>query len=347
MATRVSTGQYIDKFTFQINKSRQALQITQDQISSGLRVFNPSDDAGRAGTIVNLQSILQKIDRHDKRIDLAKSALETQENTVYSANEVMIRAQELGTQAANGTIAADVRRQMADEVFQLRDQLVSLANTKYQGVYIYGGLSEGDTPFDANNSFFPTPAGTTYPAANTHYVLDPVSSDPGQDTTRTVPISDTESIRINSTARSVFLDSINALERLGRALVGVRTDLIDADSDGAVDDPDPLGTHLAYTLPDDYELQTQDILSSLNAIQTARSSNLETELSSIGARVNRLDQTKQILSTLKLNTETSRSSIQDVDPFEAATQFSNLQYSLQALLASGSRITTLSLLDYL
>ena len=229
---------------------------------------------------------------------MPKSYLETQENAVSSASEVLIRAQELATQAANSTVASDVRAQMADEVFQLRDQLASLANTQFQGVYIYGGLSEADAPFDANNTFYPTPSGTIKPAANIHYALDSAVTDPGQDSTRTIGISDTESIRVNSTARSVFLDAVNAVERLGRALTGVRTDLIDADSDGVVDDPNPAGTHTAYNLPTDYALQTQDILAALNSINSARTSNIETELSSIGARTNRLDQTKQILDTL-------------------------------------------------
>ena len=347
MATRVSTGQYIDTFTNLINRSKMKLETTRNQISSGIKVFNPSDDAGRSGTIYNLQTLLLRIDGHQKRISQVKNSLETQEGIVSTANEVMIRAEELASQAANGTYSVEVRRQMADEIFQLRDQLVSLANSQHQGVYLYGGLSEGDAPFDVNNAFFPTPAASTYPAANQHYVLDAVATDPGQDTTRTINISDTETIRINSTARSVFLDSINALERLGRAMAGVRTDLIDADADGAVDDPDPAGTHLAFTFPGEYNLQTQAILSSLNAIQSARVNNIETELSSIGARVNRIDQTKQILDTLRLNSESSRSTIQDTDIFEASAEFASLQTSLEALLASGSRISSLTIMDYI
>ncbi|MCB0325303.1 MAG: hypothetical protein KDD69_17090, partial [Bdellovibrionales bacterium] len=68
---------------------------------------------------------------------------------------------------------------------------------------------------------------------------------------------------------------------------------------------------------------------------------------SIGARMNRLDQTKQILDTLKISTEKSRASIQESDPFEAASRFAQLQTGLEALLASGSRINSLSLLNFI
>lgn len=347
MPSRVSSGQYLNGFISQIYDVRNKLDETRNQISSGRKVYNPSDDPGRSGTIVNLQNLSQRIDRHLERVVTARNYLTTQEQVVSSSNEVLIRAEELATQAANGTYSAEVRRQIGEEVFQLRDQLVALANTKHSGVYIYGGLDDGDTPFDANAAFYPTPAPGVNAAANTHYQLDSAVTFPGQDDTRTVRISDTESIRINTPAGDVFLDAVNSLERLGRALQGVRTDLVDADGDGAIDDPDPAGTHTAYTFPADYNLQTQAIRDALNSIQSARVNDIDTEISSIGARTNRLDQTEQILNTLKQNTEVSRASIQDADIFEASANFANLQTSLEALLSSGSRISSLSLLDYL
>ncbi len=347
MAARVSTGQYLNGFVNQIFDVRSRLETTRNQISTGVKVNTPSDDPGRSGTIVNLQNLSQRIDRHADRVVTARIYLETQEQVVTSANDVLIRAEELATQAANETYTRESRKQIGAEIFQLRDQLASLANTKSYGVYIYGGLDDGDTPFDAQPAFYPTPAIGQNPSANTHYQLDSVVASPGQDTTRSVRISDTESIRINTAAKDVFLDAINALERLGRALEGSRTDLIDADGDGAIDDPDPAGTHLDYTFPGDYSVQSADIRAALNAIQSARSNNLETELSSIGARTNRLNQTEEILATLKDHTETSRAAIQDADIFEASASFTNLQTSLEALLSSGSRISNLSLLDYL
>ncbi|HMO16572.1 MAG TPA: flagellar hook-associated protein FlgL [Oligoflexia bacterium] len=344
MSTRVSTGQYIGAFINQLNSTRNDLESVRRQLSSGLKVVNPSDDPGRSGTILNLQSVLQRIQSHQQRVTFATNYIEAQENAVSTANEVLMRVQELGTQAANGTYSVEVRRQIADEVYQLRDQLAGLANTSFQGVYVYGGFNDSSPPFNENATFYPTPLGTVYPQARSHFEL---STALGQNSTRAVQISDTESIRVNTAARDVFLDAINAVERLGRALAGARTDLIDADGDGSIDDPDPAGTHLPWNLPDEYDLQSAAIRDALNAIKSARVNNIETELSSIGARVNRLQQTNQILDTLKLNAEKSRSSIQDADIFEASTQFANLQSSLEALLASGARITSLSLLDFI
>jgi flagellar hook-associated protein 3 FlgL len=344
MSTRVSTNQYIGTFISQINTTKSNLEMIRNQISSGLKVATPSDDAGRSSTILDLQSLFQRIEAHQKRVVLATNYIEVQENAVSNANEVLMRVQELATQAANGSVTHEVRRQIADEVYQLRDQLVSFANTKYQGGYIYGGFNDSAQPFQFNDAFYPTPAAGEYPAANGRFILQ---SGPGQNSSRNVQISDNESIRITSTAQDVFLNAINAVELLGRSLAGVRTDLIDTTGDGNPDSPDPGGTHLPWDLPDEYELQSAAIRDALDRIRSARVNDIERELSNVGARINRLQQTNQILDTLKINTDISRSNIQDVDIFEVSSQFANLQTSLEALLASGAQISRLSLLDYI
>ena len=61
----------------------------------------------------------------------------------------------------------------------------------------------------------------------------------------------------------------------------------------------------------------------------------------------RQTQVTAVLESLKINTDAARASIQDADPFESASQYANLQSSLQALLASGAQINNLSLLNYL
>lgn len=343
MTARVSTNQYVGTFITQINNNKSQLEEARRQISSGLKISKPSDDAGRSATVLYLQSNAQRIEEHQRRVVLATNYIEAQENAVSNANEVLIRVQELATQAANGSLSHEVRRQIADEVYQLRDQLVSFANTRYQGGYIYGGFNDSVEPFQLDPNFYPTPGGGVYPVANSRFVLQ---SGPGQNSSRNVQISDNESIRITSTANDVFLNAINAVELLGRSLAGVRTDLIDTNGDGNPDSPDPAGTHLPWNLPDEYELQSAAIRDALDRIRSARVNDIETELSSIGARVNRLQQTNQILDALKLNTEISRSNIQDIDIFEVSSKFANLQVSLEALLASGAQISRLSLLDY-
>ncbi len=346
MVNRITNSQVTQTFIDQMFRTRAQLEDTRGELTTGLKVSDPSDDPGRAGTIASLLSTLQQIDGHQQRIGTSLDMLGIQENALTSANEIVVRAKEIAAQAANSSVSPEVRRTMAEEVFQLRDALVSLANTRYQGMYVYGGLDDDDPPVDANSSFYTNPpAASPAPAAKIHYSFDAASSNPGQDQTRSVQISNTDSIRINTPGQQVFGDAINNLERLGRALAGYQTNLVDSDGDTEVDDPD--GTGAAYTFPADAAQQLSDIQATIDAIENARANDLEPEISSIGARSARLQQAQTILASLKETTEQARSRIQDADFAESASKFANLQTALQALLASGAKINNLSLLDYL
>ncbi|MFN8389752.1 MAG: flagellar hook-associated protein FlgL [Bdellovibrionota bacterium] len=334
MGTRITNLQTTDVLINQIFNRRTDLETIRQQIASGTKVQVSSDDTGKAGTILNLQSIITRVDRHKERISLVTSQLEHQQSTLSTADSILVRAKELATQAANGSLSYQDRALLGDEVFQIRDQLVALANTKYQGRYVYGGNDDGTQPFTAS-TYTQSPTNTSDPAYS-RYVYN---TSAGAQATRTVDISDDTSVKVNTPGDDIFQNSISALERLGRSLKGYRTTL------GGTGLPNGLGT--AYTQPADFAEQTHDIITAMDALDSARTNDIIVEESDLGARLNRIDQVSSILDNLKTSTETSRASLQDTDIFEASAKFSNLQSSLQALLASGSQINSLSLLNYL
>ena len=343
MAFRITSLQTTASLIDQINRNKVDLENTRQEIASGLTVSNPSDDPGRAATLITLQSTIQRLKRHQERVGSTTDYLAAQEGAVNSAQDAMIRLNELAEQAASGNFSFEQRAQIADEVFQLRDSLASVANTQYQGKYIFGGLDEDDAPVDYVANYFDQPptAAAPFPPEKGHYVFDDPATEPGQDQTRNVDISDTDNIRINTPAATIFERAINAATQLGRAMEGYETfrngtgDLI------ATGNPPQLN------LPTAFATQTGQILEGLDMLRLARTDDVEVELSSIGARTNRLQQTDQLLTTLITSADQSRGNIQDTDVFAAASTFAQVQTSLQALLASGSQINNLSLLDFL
>ena len=68
---------------------------------------------------------------------------------------------------------------------------------------------------------------------------------------------------------------------------------------------------------------------------------------SVGARAARLDIEVQRLADVKVEREESRSAIEDVDPYEAYTELQKTLTILNATQASFSKLTSLSLFDYL
>lgn len=351
MVSRVTNQQAISSFVDQIFRQRGDLESARQRVATGIEIALPGDDPGRAGTIDFLHNTVTRLQKHQERITYARNFLEQQDATLGSAQDIVVRAKEIATQGASENMGTDERRILSEEVFALRDQLVNLANSQYQGVYIYGGADDDDPPFDQ----FPVPPPGTFVAgysgpgyvnpatggASFRYGWD---REIGTAVTRSTQISDFETVRMNSDA-SVWEKPVAALERLGRALAGYQTlpDL-PLNSPGTAAVPD--GTGAAYTFPTDRGAQTAQILRSIDELEYSRTQVL-TEQTSVGSRLNQIDQASKILTSVIDSTDKARADLQEADPFEAATKFSQLQNSFQALLASGAQINNLSLLDFL
>lgn len=334
MTLRITNKLTTDTLIKQITDRRLALENTRQEIATGYKIVDASDSPGKNSTILDFQAGIDRIAAHQERISYITSTLEHQDSTLESANSILVRAKEIATQGANGSLSYEDRALLSNEVFALRDQLVSLANTTFQGRYIYGGADDDDPPFDATT--YSNPSSSTS-VAKARWVVD---TDNGMNVTRSVNVTDQDSVRVNTAGGPLFSNAIGSLERLGRSLAGYRSTL-----DATTGLPDGGGT--AYTQPADYAEQTGDILSAMQAMDSARINNIGVERSDVGARLNRLERVNNILSDLKVGTETSRASIQDADIFQSSAELANLQTALQALLASGSQINNLSLLNYL
>jgi flagellin-like hook-associated protein FlgL len=63
----------------------------------------------------------------------------------------MQRVRELTVQAANGTINESDRRSLGQEVDQLLQQMVGLANAQRAGRFLFGGTESGRPPFVIEN----------------------------------------------------------------------------------------------------------------------------------------------------------------------------------------------------
>jgi flagellar hook-associated protein 3 FlgL len=332
MIGRITSQQQLSVFIDQMFQQRNQLEDVRQEIASGLKIAEASDDPGRAGAVAQFQSTLARLNGHKERITYARNFLENQENSLDSAQEILTRAKEIAAQTANETLGSDERALLQEEVFELRDALVSIANTQYQGRYIYGGGDDDDPPFDL------AAGGYTVPVSGSPHDRWVFDAEAGTALTRSVRVSEDDTVRVNSSAQ-MFAQGISSLERLGRALSGFRTDPEDFTTL-------PTGAGVAYTFPADYAAQSAAIRGCIDEIQLSKDT-LEAERGDLGSRLNRLDQAKDILENVILRTDEARSNLQSADIFEASANLANLETSLQALLASGARINNLSLLDFL
>jgi flagellar hook-associated protein 3 FlgL len=208
--------------------------------------------------------------------------------------------------------------------------MVSLANSTYQGRFVFGGTDDDDPPYDE--------AAYTEPAsgeASKRYVFD---NEPGTSTTRTLAVTDDLSISITTPADKVFGTAVESLERLGRSLGGYSTTPASGTPDGG-------GT--AYTFPADYKRQTADVLSTINMIDDARNNDILPERVSVGGRLRRLETGESLLALTKTSAQEVLSRIQDADETESAANLAQAQTALQASYSVTAKVLRLTILDYI
>lgn len=148
---RISSQQIFSGGVNRLQELNVGLNNTQNQISTGKRVINPSDDPVAAARILKLDQNVARIDTYQRNVSLAENRLKLEESTLTSMVDVIQRVRELTVQAGNGSLSANDRQAIAKELEERLGQVASLANTRdSSGQYIFSGF-QGNAPAFAQN----------------------------------------------------------------------------------------------------------------------------------------------------------------------------------------------------
>lgn len=140
----LSTGAFYTRATRQIGTLRGEAESLQQQVGSGEKLARSSQDPVAAARLRTLsrQERLATIDQSTS--DRASHNLKLTDSALGSIADVIHRAKELATQAATGTIAAEQRAAIGLEIGDLRQTLLTLANSRTAaGSALFGGESAG------------------------------------------------------------------------------------------------------------------------------------------------------------------------------------------------------------
>jgi len=136
---RVSQNMLYDNFIKYLNNSTTRLQELSLQASTQKKVNRPSDNPVGMARILNYRDSIQANQQYQANIDTATGWLGLADETLMQVQDIMARVNELAVQGANAPLTAENRQSIALEVRQQFDQLISLANTTYEGKSIFAG----------------------------------------------------------------------------------------------------------------------------------------------------------------------------------------------------------------
>jgi flagellar hook-associated protein 3 FlgL len=137
-----------DRAISQMGLTQDRLSKAQMQLTTGKELLKPSDAPEQS---VNINRLKSAIDRQKSYLDTIRTVqdkMRQQETAADKASDVITRLKELTVQAANDTYSPQDRKLIDIEVRELRDQLLSLANTQdVNGNYIFSGARTAKAAF--------------------------------------------------------------------------------------------------------------------------------------------------------------------------------------------------------
>jgi flagellar hook-associated protein 3 FlgL len=225
-----------------------------------------------------------------------------------SVSDLLVRAKEVAVQGANDTLNPGDRKALATEMQALRDQMLSLANTKdSNGNYLFAGSRVKQPAFSntANGS--------------------PVYT--GDQTHMNVRVGEQRSIAINRTGTDAFVP-VPRTDKDG-STVGVGFFQVMDDLIGGLNNVN--GDNIRRGVGELDNLQ--------NGVSLAQAS--------VGTNLNVIDQQSAVIEDNTLNLKTTLSSIEDLDYAGAITKMNQQMMSLEAAQSSFAKVSQLNLFNYI
>ncbi len=145
---RISTHQMSHQATRAITDRQAEVSRTQQQLGAGERILNPSDAPADAARVLEIDRQLEATAQYQRNIDFGTGRLGTAEGILGKAGDLLQRARELTVQANNDHLTDLDRGSIAQEVRELRANLLDLANTRDgEGEYLFAGHRTRNRPF--------------------------------------------------------------------------------------------------------------------------------------------------------------------------------------------------------
>ena len=151
---------YVNNIVGSLDQSQLTEQQLTAELSSGVRVNSLSQDPQAAGQNVLLLNQMQQDDSFTQSSNLVTGQLQVSDSAQGQVVAQLTQAVSLATSANNGTMNSSDRQSIANQIAGIRSEVLSLANSSYQGQYIFAGGQTTSSPFALSTAA--SPATVTY-----------------------------------------------------------------------------------------------------------------------------------------------------------------------------------------
>ncbi|OCG23684.1 flagellar hook-associated protein 3 [Gilliamella sp. wkB108] len=300
---RLSTNSMYQKNLNSILNTNSKWQKSGLHLATGKKILSPSDDPMGAAKTLTIKQAQTRNNQLQATRDSADKSLSRQDTILKEVNTVIQSIQETLVYAANETLNDENRLELANKLQGLKDQLFSLANAKdTNGNYLFAGNKNDLPPFVIDQS------------GNVSYV--------GGNQSITVLIDDSREISLSFTGVQAFMTGSNIKHPDGTPAESNIFASIDYAIEALKIGIDDNNETNIQQFRDGLSKASYGIENSFNNISILRAEG--------GSVLNEIERLTNHGKTLDIDFETQISQLEDVDWYDAISEYVMLQANLQA-----------------
>jgi flagellar hook-associated protein 3 FlgL len=144
---RITNNMVSNSYLKNLNMNLTSVDKYQNQLSTGKRLTRLSDDPVGILSSMQIRVRLNRLEQYQKNVDTAGDWLTQTESSLKELDSILQTAYERAVQASTDTLEETDRLAIAEELKQLRDQVLAVGNTKVTNKYIFGGYNTSTEPF--------------------------------------------------------------------------------------------------------------------------------------------------------------------------------------------------------
>ncbi|MFV0498302.1 MAG: hypothetical protein ACK5L0_09095 [Candidatus Fimivivens sp.] len=349
MGTRITNNITVRNYLKGMRANLSNLSKSNEKLSTQRSFNRASENVAGAARALRVRKLLSDNERNISNTDSLIKRLETAESTMRAMSDVYQRMTDLVTHGMNDTLSDQDRQILANEVTNLRDQALSIANSKYGDHYVFNsaGNAENTAPFTVGSDDLLYYNGTTTPIDNlVTDVNGKVAVDNGDGTTTEISYNNTNYLDIGLGLSSS--GSGSSLQLDTRTAVASSISGLDVFGYGVAENGIPNNFYSLFNnIADHLRTGNNAALGEELAVVSTSHDNLVTTIADIGNNVNFVDNINAQLDNDRISLQALQSSVEGVDLAEEIMYNKEFEMAWTVTLQLGSKVLPKTIFDFL
>lgn len=145
---RVTQGMISNNMLRNLTNSYGKMDTYLYQLSTGKKINRPSDDPVIAMKGMSYRTELVRVEQYIRNTNEVHNWMDNTDAALDKATSAMQRIRELAVQASNGTYDKEELVNISEEVKQLKEHMIEIANTNVNDKYIFNGTKTDTAPIN-------------------------------------------------------------------------------------------------------------------------------------------------------------------------------------------------------